>query len=491
MRKQVLAFLSLACFTLLFVGCAKEKSFETGFGPSDGSLQSESSGDCLPKNVVGIYEATVALTADNYIEVDVEVTTPGSYTIVTDTVNGFSFKAQGYFTEAGINTVKLLSNGTPQTKAISNFTVRYKDTECNIAVSVLPEGASGPAAFDLVGAPNACADAIVDGVYGLGIALNNSNTVTLKVNVTAIGVYDITTTTTNGITFKGTGALIDPGPTTITLNGSGTPVAVGAFDIPIAGPNSCTFGVTVVGPAEYTFDCNSIVVNGVYAANTQLGSANTIKITVNATTVGPYSITTNTADGMSFSGSGQISAIGANDITLNGTGKPATAGNKTITITGVNGETCTGDIVVSGPPVINWKFKIGTKEYQGSTYYTDYQTTSVGGFTFAHFEYIGNNTAGGESIRIDITDGNGTINNNEEYKTNVATGNLATFMYLIDEPDANYVADFSVTGSNMTIKVTSHNTTTKTIKGTFSGTAKDDDGNNVVITNGEFEGVYP
>lgn len=491
MRKQVLAFLTLACLTMFFVGCAKEKSFETGFGPSVGSLQSETTGDCLPKNVAGIYEATVALTTTNYIEVDVDITTAGSYTIRTDTVNGFSFKAQGYFTTTGIQTVKLAGTGTPTNSGISNFTVSYGTTTCVVAVSILPQGASGPAAFELLGSPNSCLDAIVDGVYGEGIAVNNSHTVTLKVNVTTIGVYDITTTTTNGITFKGSGPLIELGPTTITLKASGTPTAAGSYDIPIAGPNSCTFKVEVFGPADYTIDCNSVIVNGVYAANTNLGSANTLKLTVNVITVGPYSITTTAADGMIFTGSGNFGATGLTDVTLNGTGKPTTAGSKTITIKGVNGQTCTGDIVVTGPPVINWKYKVGSTEYQGATYSAEHDIQSAGGFSFAFFDYRGNNTAGGESIWITLTDANGSINTNEEYKTNIATGNLATFNYSIDATGNDYNADFTTTGSNMTVKVTDHNKTAKTIKGTFSGTAKDNNGNNIVITSGQFEATYP
>lgn len=491
MRKQVLAFLTLACLTVFFAGCAKEKSFETGFGPSVGSLQSETTGDCLPKNVAGIYEATVALTTANYIEVDVDVTTAGSYTIRTDTVNGFSYKAQGYFTTTGIQTVKLTGSGTPTNSGISNFTVSYAGTTCVVAVSILPQGASGPAVFELLGSPNSCLDAIVDGVYGEGIAVNNSHTVTLKVNVTTIGVYDITTTTTNGITFKGTGPLIELGPTTITLKASGTPTVAGLYNIPIAGPNSCTFEVEVFGPADYTIDCNSVIVNGVYAANTSLGASNTMTITVDVTTVGPYSITTTAADGMIFSGSGNFGATGLTDVTLNGTGKPTTAGNKTITINGVNGQTCTGDIVVTGPPVINWKFKVGTKEFQGATFSAEHDIQTAGGFSFASFEYRGNNTAGGESIWIDINDANGSINANEEYKTNIATGNLASFHYFIDATDEEYNADFTITGSNMTIKVTEHNKTAKTIKGTFSGTAKDKAGNNVTISSGQFEATYP
>jgi hypothetical protein len=491
MRKQVLAFLTLACFTVFFAGCAKEKSFETGFGPSAGSLQSETTGDCLPKNVAGIYEATVALNATNYIEVDVDITTAGSYTIRTDTVNGYSFSAQGYFTQTGIQTVKLTGSGKPENRGINNFIVKYAGTTCGIAVSVLPQGAGGPASFDLVGSPGNCTGAIVDGVYGEGIALNNSHTVTLNVNVTAIGVYDITTTTANGITFKGSGPLIDLGPNTITLKGSGTPTNAGLYNIAIAGLNSCTFEVVVFGPAEYTMQCSSIVVNGTYAANTSLSAGNTIKLTVDVTTVGPYSITTNTADGMTFSGSGNFSATGLTDVTLNGAGKPTTAGNKTLTITGVNGQSCTGTIAVTGPPVINWKFKVGTKEFQGTTFSTSHNVISSGPSSVAFLEYRGTNTAGDEDIWISLTDINGSINTNEEYKTTVVTSNFASFAYNIDATNEAYEADFTKTGSNMTVKITDHNKTTKTIKGTFSGTAKDKSGNNVAITSGQFEGTYP
>lgn len=490
MRKQVLAFLTLACLTVFFAGCAKEKSFETGFGPSVGSLQSETTGDCLPKNVAGIYEATVALTTANYIEVDVDVTTAGSYTIRTDTVNGFSYKAQGYFTTTGIQTVKLTGSGTPTNSGISNFTVSYAGTTCVVAVSILPQGASGPAVFELLGSPNSCLDAIVDGVYGEGIAVNNSHTVTLKVNVTTIGVYDITTTTTNGITFKGTGPLIELGPTTITLKASGTPTAAGLYNIPIAGPNSCTFEVEVFGPADYTIDCNSVIVNGVYAANTSLGASNTMTITVDVTTVGPYSITTTAADGMIFSGSGNFGATGLTDVTLNGTGKPTTAGNKTITINGVNGQTCTGDIVVTGPPVVNWSFKAGSTEYSGETNTAIHDVINTGGIRMATLGYIASNPTG-QNLLISLTDMSGSFTNNEEYKTQVTgANNSAIFEFSDPNTGVKYNANMTVPGTSMTFKVTSFNGTTKTFAGTFSGTAKDANNVSVTITNGTFKGSY-
>ena len=90
--KKLPVFFLLAVIVILNA-CQKEKSFESGTTPSEGLLQSDISGDCLPKNVVGTYEQGTALNGTtNYIEVTVDVTTIGSYTIYTDTVNGVFFQ---------------------------------------------------------------------------------------------------------------------------------------------------------------------------------------------------------------------------------------------------------------------------------------------------------------------------------------------------------------------------------------------------------------
>ena len=48
----------LALFIVVMIGCQKELSFEVGNNPSKGSLQSEATGDCLPKTINGIYFCT-------------------------------------------------------------------------------------------------------------------------------------------------------------------------------------------------------------------------------------------------------------------------------------------------------------------------------------------------------------------------------------------------------------------------------------------------
>src|SRR5690606_34906640 len=100
--------------TLFVLGsCQKEYSTENGGTPSAGSLQKDGIGECLPKNVIGIYEVGSTLVGtDNYIEVQVDVTAEGSYAITTDLVNGIRFSASGYFTNTGLITDKLRGTGT-------------------------------------------------------------------------------------------------------------------------------------------------------------------------------------------------------------------------------------------------------------------------------------------------------------------------------------------------------------------------------------------
>jgi hypothetical protein len=72
-----------------------------------GSLAKDSNGNCLPVLINGNYVADSTVSDENFITVDVNVTSPGSYVIYTDTLNGYSFKALGNFTNTGINKVKL------------------------------------------------------------------------------------------------------------------------------------------------------------------------------------------------------------------------------------------------------------------------------------------------------------------------------------------------------------------------------------------------
>jgi hypothetical protein len=348
MKKHIL-YLVAICFIWLN-GCQKEKSFEAGNNPSSGSLQSDVSGDCLPKSVDGVYVAAAALVADsNTVSVGVNVIKTGTYTIYSDTVNGYYFRATGTFINTGANTVVLKGSGTPLAAGTNNFTVSYDTTVCTFAVTVLPVGGGGPSDFTLAGSPN-CTGAVVNGTYSTGIALTASNTVAIGVNVTTIGSYTISTTF-QGMTFSKTGAFSVTGVQTVTLNGSGTPTTSGANTVPItAGTSSCSFVVNVISQATGTLSggpgaCTSSVVNGAYIVNTALGAGNTVQVQITATIAGAYSISTDTLGGFSFSASG-TAVTGVQLINLVGAGTPTSSGNQSFTVK-FGASTCTFSVTVT------------------------------------------------------------------------------------------------------------------------------------------------
>src|SRR5690349_16667168 len=120
MKKHLLLFLTFTGLVLMNA-CQKEHSLENANGASEGTLQDDGTGDCLPKTVAGTYVVGTQLDVTaNYIEVQVNVTKPGSYIIYTDTVNGMYFRTSGNFATAGTTTVRLKGNGTPQAAGTSN-----------------------------------------------------------------------------------------------------------------------------------------------------------------------------------------------------------------------------------------------------------------------------------------------------------------------------------------------------------------------------------
>jgi hypothetical protein len=362
-----------AVLAIAFAGCQKELSQEQGNVPAEGSLQSDVSGDCLPKTVNGAYIAGTALTTGNTIQVAVNVIKTGRYEILTDTINGYYFSAKGIFTSVGSNLVTLKSNnGTPFTDHTDNFTVSFDSTFCNIAVDVLPPG-SGPANFTLVsgGTPSNCASAAVSGTYAVGIsAVNASNYVDITVNVATIGTYDISATG-GGMTFSKIGAFTATGNNqTVRLLASGTPTTGGINTITFTKPStftSCNFTVNVTAPASGSLGgtpgaCTPATINGVYMVGKTLGAGDTVQIQVTITSPGAVNISTGLpVTGFSFSYSGVL-ALGTHTIPLTASGTPTTAGPQNFTVS-FGTSTCTFTINVSAADYFprtansNWSYE--------------------------------------------------------------------------------------------------------------------------------------
>ncbi|WP_419869119.1 hypothetical protein [Chryseobacterium sp. CT-SW4] len=204
-----------------------------------------------------------------------------------------------------------------------------------------------------------CSSTEARGSYVQGRELTNSNYLSITVNVTKAGNYTISGTTANGYNFYGTGAFLNTGIQTVQVLGQGAPVAIQTDDVQLVANGievNCTpaVSINVLSPAgTFTMSCGSGTVNGVYRVGTALDATNTITLPVNVTTLGSYTITSNTVDGISFSGSGVFTATGNQTVTLSGTGTPASTTVKTLTLTsdsqGGVSTTCSIDVVVVIP----------------------------------------------------------------------------------------------------------------------------------------------
>lgn len=228
---------------VIFFSCQKEISGTSSGNSSKGSLQN-TAGNCLGSSVSGTYKKDTVLTAANFVSVNVQVDSAGTYSITTDTVNGYFFKAAGSFTTTGVQVVKLMGTGKPLNTGTNTFTVKYNGTTCQFTITVTAGSGGGGGGGSSVYTIN-CSTATLNGTYESGTAMTSSNTVVLNVNVTTAGSWSLTSTATNGITFSGNGTFTNNGAQTITLTASGTPAASGSFNIPVNnGTSNCTFPVS-------------------------------------------------------------------------------------------------------------------------------------------------------------------------------------------------------------------------------------------------------
>ena len=118
-----LLFVAISFF---FVSCTKEYSVEnaTIAGISGGTAVytiSGSDGNCTSPVINGTYTKDNAMQSDNTVLLEVNVTTPGTYVIVTNIANGVQFTAGGNFTVTGLQTIKLKANGIPLAPGIFQY----------------------------------------------------------------------------------------------------------------------------------------------------------------------------------------------------------------------------------------------------------------------------------------------------------------------------------------------------------------------------------
>lgn len=335
--QSVILFLATIFF---FYSCEKEYSVENGGAATGGGTVGGNAiytldggtGACTNAAVSGTYTAGTILSAANTITLQVEVDSIGTYIVSSSSANGIVFNGTGTFTAVGSQTITLTGTGNPTDAGTFTFTLGTSG--CSFSVTVAGS-TSGAAVFSLGGSPAACTGFSVAGTYTAGSALVAGNTAVFNVDVSSAGSYAISTDAVNGITFSTSGNFTSTGSQTVTLQGAGTPAADGDFTYTVtSGTNTCTFTVTTVaaGPAAAgTLDCTGATQAGTYTQGNALNSSNTISIPVNVTTAGSYSIAVAAVNGVTFSGSGTLSA-GAQSIVLTGNGTPLASGNNSFSV---------------------------------------------------------------------------------------------------------------------------------------------------------------
>lgn len=284
--------------------CNFNVSFGSG-GPSAVFTYAGAPGNCTAPIVNGTYSSGLSLGATNYVDLAVNVTTPGAYTIITNNTNGISFSGSGVFTASGAQVIRLIGSGTPATTG--SFAYTPSNNGCSFSINVTPP--APPATFTYNGAPGNCTGPVINGTYTAGTALNGTNTIVLGVNVTVAGSYSVSTNSNNGVTFSGSGNFGGTGPNTITLTSNNTPSAAGAFTYTPTG--GCSFDITYTGGGgggggtdylkctidgvakDFSTSLSGLLVSGAFDVSGDLGVASfSVSVVDNngaAITVGTYS----------------------------------------------------------------------------------------------------------------------------------------------------------------------------------------------------------
>ena len=200
---------------------------------------------------------------------------------------------------------------------------------------------------------NECLPIVVQGTYFVDSALGSTNYIDVQVDVTTLGIYQITSDTVNGVSFYATGTFGNTSLNTVRLMGSGRPTASGisTFNISYLNNNSiCTVDVEILpastnpnaviifGGAGST--CTGFSLAGSYMQSIPLTSGNTVSVNVSVTTGGVYTLGTPVVNGVSFTASGSLTTS-TTGVTLIGSGTPTTAGTFNYLVSGGGGSSCT------------------------------------------------------------------------------------------------------------------------------------------------------
>ncbi len=193
-----------------------------------------------------------------------------------------------------------------------------------------------------------CLPVIINGTYQKDTLLKSTNSVDVSVDIIATGAYFIKTDTINGYSFSASGNAQTTGATTIHLVGSGRPLVPGVDIFTVKfGVSTCQINVVVTGPgsgggggggggtAVYSLggspgSCTGAILTGTYTQGQP--ATGTVMVNVTVTTPGTYTITTGAVNGVTFTGSGTLTAS-TTSITLTASGTAGTTASAVYPLT--------------------------------------------------------------------------------------------------------------------------------------------------------------
>ncbi len=226
-------------------------------------------------------------------------------------------------------------SGTAQDSTNNSVQLTAGSFNSTFASGIINAGSSGV----LGDSAGNCKPVIIGGTYAKGIPTNNSNTLQAQVTVAIPGAYSISTSTVNGVSFSGTGTFTVAGPQNVLLFASGTPTTSGSSMFTLKYGNSqCGFTLAVAGDATGALGssagaCTSFAFAGTYQQGVIMNAGNSVTVQVNVATPGAYTISSDSVNGVRFSGSGIFSTTGIQSVALTGVGTPVNPGLQNYNVT--------------------------------------------------------------------------------------------------------------------------------------------------------------
>ena len=361
--KHLRIIFSILVASVILNACRKEYSIENAFRTTtSGSWQFSNGSTKYSGNMDTVYQITAGSTNELFL---IGTTANGSQTfsmhLYADSFKLGSYKASGFqssftyssATQTIYQASQLIGEFVVNITSISansisgTFSGTALDSTSNIIqltlgsfTSSFPNGSVNPSSTGVLGDSSGnCQPVTFLGTYAQGIPTTSSNTVGVSVTVTIPGPYTISTNTINGVSFSRSGTFSIAGPQNVILYASGTPTVAGNEVFTLQYGNSqCAFTLPVLGKSVGTLGstagaCTSFTPNGTYQQGIAFNTGNTVQVQVNITTPGSYQISTDSVNGVRFSGSGIFPTPGIKNVTLTGNGTPLNMGLQNFSVT--------------------------------------------------------------------------------------------------------------------------------------------------------------